>query len=591
MIYYLYILIGFFSLVGTKDVFYHKEYDYIIVGAGSAGSVVANRLSKDANLKVLLLEAGNEPNLISEAAAFPVHLQGTEHDWKFKTVPQKNSCWGLEDQRSKWPRGKVLGGSSIFNYMVYVRGNKNDFDQWAENGATGWNYDDVLPYFKKSEDNRIPEINKNGFHGIGGELTIEKLPENPLNHIFLEAGRELGYPTGDYHGESQRVFSKMQGTLRDGRRCSTKKAFLDPIMGRRNLDIITSAFVKKIIFDEKKRAKAVVFDYKGQTVTVAVRREVILSAGAINSPQILMLSGIGPREELEKHEIPVISDIPVGKNLQDHVATTALIFTIDEPWSLLNSRIKIEDVLKYLKNGEGILVTLGGIEGVGFINTKYNEIQEWPDIEIVLFVISLASDGGTAFRSGIKVTDEVFEKYAGSYVNNHTITCLPMLQRPKSRGEIRLKSSNPYDQVIIDPNYFSHPDDLKVLVEGMKFCLELASTSAMKKIGMKLIETVVPGCEKHEKLSDGYLACAAQTLTQTIYHSVGTCKMGSISDESAVVDPHLKVKGVNGLRVVDTSVMPTMISGHTNAPTIMIGEKASDLILDDLKESNIKTEL
>ncbi|XP_067133164.1 glucose dehydrogenase [FAD, quinone]-like [Centruroides vittatus] len=585
------ILLALISFIRAGHLDFRKEYDYIIVGAGSAGAVVANRLSKDANIHVLLLEAGSNPSLISETAAFPAELQQTKYDWEFKTVPQKLSCWGLKDQRSRWPRGKVLGGSSILNYMLYVRGNKRDFDEWAKDGATGWSYDDVLPYFKKSEDNRIPEMNQNGYHGIGGELTVEKGPENPFKRAFLKAGKELGYDIGDYNGEFQKVFSEVQGTLKDGTRCSTKKAFLDPIRGRRNLDILTSAFVTKINFDDDKHVKSVTFDYKDRTETVLVRREVILSAGAINSPHLLMLSGIGPKEDLEKFQIPVISNLPVGKNLQDHVATVALIFTTDGPHTLLKSKLTTDDVIEYLKNGQNNLTTVGGGEGVAFVNTKYNLIKDWPDIEIILFKFSLASDGGTTFRTGVGITDEMFTKYAGSYVNDETFTCFPLLQRPKSRGEIRLKSTDPYEHPIIDPKYFSHPDDLKVLVEGMKICLEITSTSAMKEIGTEPIETIIPGCEKYEKFSDDYLACAAQTFTQTVYHPIGTCKMGSASDDRSVVDPDLKVIGVQGLRVADASVIPLMVTGHTNAPAIMIGEKASDLILNDLKATRSKKEL
>ncbi|XP_067133163.1 glucose dehydrogenase [FAD, quinone]-like [Centruroides vittatus] len=584
-------LIYFLPLVLVVSQEINQQYDYVIVGGGSAGSVVANRLSKNAKIKVLLLEAGEHPNLISEALAFPLHLQKTKYDWKYKTTKQNDSCLGYNDQRSSWPRGKVLGGSSVLNYMVYVRGNKRDFDQWAE-GATGWSYKDVLPYFKKSEDNRIPEITEKDYHSVGGELTIDKSSyENPIKKVILEAGEELGYPTGDYNGASQKVFSEVQATIRDGRRCSTKKAFLDPIVGRRNLDILTSAFVTKINFDYNKRAIGVTFDYDGKTITVSVRREVILSAGAINSPQLLMLSGIGPKEELEKLQIPLIANLPVGKNLQDHITTMFVIATMELPYTMLKSRISVDDFLSYLKNQEGILNTLGGTDIIGFVNTKYNKIEEWPDIQLVLLSASLASDGGSVFKDAIGLSDQIVKEYVIPYINNDTITCLPILQRPKSKGVIRLNSNNPYDHPVIDPKYLSHPDDLKVLVEGTKICLDLFSTSAMKKIGTKPVDAAVPGCEKYEKFSDDYLACALRINTQTSYHPMGTCKMGSSDDLKAVVDPNLKVKGVKGLRVIDASIMPSMISGNINAAVIMIGEKGSDLILDEFEKFNGKEEL
>ncbi len=330
------------------------------VGAGSAGAVLANRLSEDPAIKVLLLEAGGSENIFSDIPIAAATLQLTPVDWGYKTEPQELSCFGLKGQQSNWPRGKVLGGSSVLNYMLYVRGNKRDYDLWAENGAYGWSWQDVLPYFIKSEDNQDPAVAANGYHGTGGLLTVSNPPDStPISLAFTEAGKQLGYANIDYNGPTQTGFSIPQATLRNGARCSTSKAFLSSAKDRANLHVITFAYVTKVVFNEFKRAVAVQFDRFQLSHQVYARKEIILSGGAINTPQLLMLSGVGPRDELEMNGIPVIADLPVGYNLQDHIYPGGVHFTINKKYSMMQRRItSIPNVIKYFAFGRGKLVNL-----------------------------------------------------------------------------------------------------------------------------------------------------------------------------------------------------------------------------------------
>lgn len=566
------------SNLGSND--WNYEYDYIVIGAGSAGAVVASRLSEDPDVTVLLLEAGGNEDVLTDIPLFAPALQLTSLDWQYKTEPQEQACFGLKDRRSAWPRGKVLGGTSVLNFMLYVRGNRNDYNRWAADGCEGWSWNEVYPYFLKSEDNRDLEVARNGYHATGGPLTVNTISDPfPITAAFPLAGHYLGYPIADIHGAKQASFSLTQGTQRHGSRCSTSKAFLQPASKRPNLDILTYAHVTKILFDDKKRAIGVTFDKKKQSYTVAANREVILSAGAVGSPHILMLSGIGPAEHLSSLGIRVISDLPVGDNLHDHVWSDVM-FTVDDRVTLVHRReFNFDNGVEYFTRGRGPYTTMSTCEAVGFVNTKYvNATDDWPDVQIHMMVGSLASDDGAVFQRVMGLKEEVYEKVYAPYSHHNTFSMFPVLLRPQSRGFIRLKSANPYVHPMIDPRYLTHPQDILSLVEAMKIAIQLGQAPSFQKYNTKLARGVMPGCEDHELHSDKYLACAARHFTGSLYHPVGSCKMGPIDEPSTVVDPQLRVKGVTGLRVADASIMPSIVSGNTNAPTIMIGEKAADLI-------------
>lgn len=583
---------------------WNQHYDFIIVGSGSAGSVVANRLSENLTTTVLLLEAGKSQSFFTDIpAAYPI-LQNSKWDWKYLTVPQENSCKGLKKKQSKWPRGKVIGGSSTINAMLYVRGNPKDFDNWEKLGAKGWSWKDVFPYFLHSENNidKTKLIGLNGFHGKNGEMTVSSV-NNPSQICtkLVEAANYLGYPTIDLNGPTQLGTNVVQQNIKQGRRQSMASAFLSPIIDRPNLHIIASAFVKKVIIRDKK-AIGVLFDYDdGEEKVVYADKEVILSAGVMNSPQLLMLSGIGPESHLSQFHISVIQDLPVGENLHDQVNSLGIHFTVSSHPNFI-SLISPTSITKYFLEGKGPLTHLD-VAMVRFQSSFVNQTN-WPDLHLIAHQGSPATQPIGIVSSRIfNIKRNVWRKFYGPYAGRHSFTIRPALLRPKSRGTIKLNSTDPYSHPLIDPKYYSHPDDLEAMVQGMKFAIQLGKSPAFNDINANLFNTVVPGCEKYfsnktspivrflqrilpfvkenVSFSTEYLKCMAQTLTYTSLHPVGTCKMGSINDRTAVVDPQLKVIGIKGLRVIDSSIMPEIVSGNTNAATIMIGEKGAQMIRDE----------
>ncbi|XP_034490245.1 glucose dehydrogenase [FAD, quinone] [Drosophila innubila] len=561
------------------------EYDFIVVGSGSAGAVVANRLSEIRKWKVLLIEAGPDENEISDVPSLAAYLQLSKLDWAYKTEPSNKACLGMQNNRCNWPRGRVLGGSSTLNYMLYVRGNRNDYDHWASLGNPGWDYHQVLRYFKKSEDNRNPYLAKSAYHGRGGLLTVQESPwHTPLVAAFVEAGTQLGYDNRDINGAQQAGFMIAQGTIRRGSRCSTAKAFLRPIRQRPNFHLSMNSHVTRIILEPgTMRAQAVEFVKNGKVYRISARREIILSAGAINTPQLMMLSGLGPRKHLEKHGIKVLQDLPVGENMQDHVGMGGLTFLVDKPVAIVQDRFNPTAVtFQYVLRERGPMTTLGGVEGLAFVHTPYsNRSIDWPDIQFHMAPASINSDNGARVKKVMGLKESVYQEVFHPIANKDSWTIMPLLLRPRSRGSVRLRSANPFHYPLINANYFDDPLDAKTLVEGAKIALRVAEAEVFKQFGSRLWRKPLPNCKHHKFLSDAYLECQVRTISMTIYHPCGTAKMGPSWDPEAVVDPRLRVYGVRGLRVIDASIMPTISSGNTNAPVIMIAEKGADLIKED----------
>lgn len=499
----------------------------------------------------------------------------------------------MKNNRCNWPRGKVLGGSSVLNYMLYVRGNRNDYDLWESLGNTGWGYENVLHYFKKSEDNRNPYLSKTPYHSKGGFLTVQESPwHTPLVAAFVEAGTEIGYENRDINGVLQEGFMIAQGTIRRGSRCSTAKAFLRPVRLRRNLHTAMNAHVTKVLIDPiRMEATGVEFYRHGKRYRIAARKEVIMSAGAINTPQIMMLSGIGPRQHLEDMHIEVLKDLPVGENMQDHVGMGGMTWLVDKPVAIIQDRFNPGSITnQYVLNERGPMTTLGGVEGLAFVTTPLgNRSIDWPDIQFHMAPASINSDAGARVKKVLGLKESLYREVYAPIANKDSWTIMPLLLRPRSRGWVRLRSNNPFHYPLMDPNYFDDPFDVQTLVEGAKIAIRVADAQVFKQFGSRIHRIPLPNCKHLKFLSDSYLECHIRTISMTIYHPTSTCKMGPEWDTEAVVDPRLRVYGVKGLRVIDASIMPTISSGNTNAPVIMIGEKGADLIKEDWLNIDLST--
>ncbi|RQT15543.1 GMC family oxidoreductase [Burkholderia contaminans] len=525
-----------------------NSFDYLVVGGGSAGSVLASRLTEDPDVTLCLFEAGGTGDgwPVTVPAALVLMIPSKLNNWAFETVPQK----GLQGRRGYQPRGKALGGSSAINAMVYTRGHHADYDDWAALGNEGWGWNDVFPYFKRSEHN---ERLGNEWHGRGGPLWVSDLrTDNPFQARWLDAARECGLPvTDDFNGAEQEGVGIYQVTQKNGERWSAARAYLFPhLKTRGNLTVETGAQVRRIVFDGK-RAVGVEVTRGGNVETVWAKKEVILAAGALQSPQLLMLSGVGPKDELERHGIPVVADLPgVGENLQDHpdVVVSYKTNSLDALGVSVRGAIKtLRDIRQYRNARTGTLTT-NFAEGGAFLKTRPD--LDRPDVQMH-FVVGPVSDHGRKVQLG------------------HGLSCHVCLLRPKSRGSVKLRSADPLDAPLIDPAFLEHDDDLEVLVDGYKLTRRLMAAPAMAQF-------VTEDLFASRSRSDDDIRALLRERTDTVYHPVGTCRMGN--DALAVVDSQLRVRGTEGLRVVDASIMPTLVGANTNAPTIMIGEKASDLI-------------
>ncbi|OWF37635.1 glucose dehydrogenase [FAD, quinone]-like [Mizuhopecten yessoensis] len=560
----------------------NDTYDYIIVGAGSAGSVLATRLSEDTGSTVLVLEAGNtgENNWFINVPLVSALTQKSNEDWNYQTEPQQHAAFAMKERRSCWPRGKVLGGTSALNMMVYARGSRYDYDSWAEEGCEGWSYQDVLPYFLKSEDVLIDELKNSAFHSSGGELGVSRSSYTALPSVLLQAGQELGFKAHDCHGPDQIGFCRMQATVRDGKRSSTYNSILKPAMSRANLHVGVNSLVTKVLIHDG-RAEGVEVMREGRTLTVHARKEVILSGGAVNSPQLLMLSGVGPRDHLEDMEIDVKADLPVGDNLQDHLMVFIPVLTNTSIPITKDTVGNVWALMDYVIHRTGVIATTG-VEAMAFLYEDGNVTSgngKAPEIQFHLHSVHGFTENEKQFEN-FNLNEKTRDLVFSTAVNQSSFSMLPILLHPKSHGTLRLKSKDPLQYPAIDPQYLQHPGDIKTLLKGIRLTERLLDTKPMREIGAS-IDPSVPMyklCEQHLFRSDAFWMCFIRQLAVTVYHPTGTCRIGRKDDPTAVVDPQLKVKGIKGLRVVDASVMRNMPSGNTNAPSIMIAEKAADMI-------------
>ncbi|CAG4933237.1 unnamed protein product [Colias eurytheme] len=563
-----------------------SEYDFIIVGAGTAGCVIANRLTEIPDWKVLLVEAGVNENYLMDIPILANYLQFTAANWKYKTKPSDKYCAGFENQQCNWPRGKVVGGSSVINYMIYTRGAPQDYNNWEAMGNKGWNWEEVLPYFKKVENFNIPAFDNPKYHGHEGFLNVEHAPFRTTKaKQWVKGAQELGFKYSDYNGANPGGVSFLQLSMKNGTRHSSSRAYLHPINKRNNLYLSKGSMVTKLIFDsDKKRVIGIELEKRGKRFKILAKREVIVSAGAINSPQLLMLSGIGPRDHLESLKIPVVKDLPVGYNLMDHIAAGGVQFMVNQQnFSLSTEYIlnHLELVFKWMKTHKGPLSIPGGCEALIFMDLKdkYNKTS-WPDLELLFIGGGLNSD--PLLPRNFNFDEKIYAETYSPLGKDDIFMIFPMLMRPKSKGRVLLQSRNPKVHPTLIPNYFEYPEDLQKIVEGIKVAIEISRQPAMRKLGTKMYDVPIEECLKYGPFgSDAYFACQAQMFTFTIYHQSGTCKMGVESDPSSVVDNRLRVHGIEGLRVIDASVMPEIVSSHTNAPVYMIAERGSDFIKQD----------
>ncbi len=532
------------------------QADYVIVGGGSAGATLASRLSEDPNTTVCLLEAGGRGDsiLVRAPAAVVAMLPGRPkiNNWAYETVPQP----GLNGRRGYQPRGKGLGGSSAINAMLYIRGHAGDYDEWASIGCEGWDWQSVLPYFRKAENN---ERGADDVHGASGPLQVsnQKSPR-PITDAFVAAGQSLqirqvdDFNSGDNEGIGLYQVTQFHDEARNGERCSAAAAYLHPVMDRPNLTVLTGAHASRILF-EGKRAVGVQYLQHQQSHEVKAAREVILCGGAFNSPQLLQLSGVGREEDIRPHGIEMRHHLPgVGQNLQDHLDFTLAYKSRDRDnfgISLPGSVSLLGHILNWRKTGTGMIATPFA-EGAAFFKT--DPAGDRADVQLH-FVISIVDDHARKLHLG------------------HGFSCHVCVLRPKSRGSVTLESSDPMAAPRINPGFLSDPEDLDVLMKGVRKTRQIMAAEPLARYIHK--ELFIEG-----EPDDAALEQHIRNRADTIYHPVGTCKMGM--DDTAVVDPQLRVHGLDGLRVVDASVMPRLVGGTTNAPTIMIAEKAADMIRD-----------
>ncbi|XP_046663469.1 glucose dehydrogenase [FAD, quinone]-like [Homalodisca vitripennis] len=562
------------------DVREGEEFDFIVIGAGSAGCVVANRLSENPDWRVLLLEAGGDPDITSEFPGFYEDAINTKFDWKFPTQPQPTNCQGMVNKSCTWAAGKVVGGSSSINAMLYLRGNPKDYDHWEILGNPDWGFKHMLHYFKKSEDLLSKEVEMNEetwlYHGKGGYLKIESYKNNIefYKDFISRAFNELGLRSfTDINADHHEGFFLLQGTLNNSRRCSAARAFLHDFQLRPNLKLSKHSLVVKVLIDENKSAHSVQFIKRGKLITASAKKEIIMSAGTVNSAKLLMLSGVGPQEHLQDLGIKTVTDLKVGYNLQDHFVMRGFIvsFDIDVP-----SSDSIGDTFQFLYNSKGNLASINALTFNGFVKTVQ---ATYPNIQMYfLYLPKNSTDGLQRTLRKVNFNDDIIKSLVDINSRKYIMFIWSGLLRPVSRGRILLRSDDPHDYPLIYPGYLSQEADVTDLLEAIQFTNNLMKTGAMRNVGAKVEEIDIPACNMFPFQTELYWRCMIPQMSCPAYHQVGSCMMGPAESKWSVVDPHLSVHDIKGLSVADASIMPTIISGNTNAPVIAIAEKASDLI-------------
>ncbi|XP_053676022.1 glucose dehydrogenase [FAD, quinone]-like [Anopheles nili] len=569
-----------------------KRYDYVVVGSGPAGSVLAARLTEDPNVSVLLLEAGRAeiPNVSNIPLAAP-YLQSTDYNFAYETEPQTRGCQGLRDRRCSWPHGRGIGGSSIINYMIYTRGNRRDYDEWAAAGNPGWSWDEMLPYHIRAEKANLRDFGDNGFHGHNGPLSVEDCPfRSKIATTFVESAQQAGFPYIDYNSGDQLGVSFLQANTLQGRRVTSGIAYLHPILQRPNLHILSRSWVTKVLINKETReATGVRFVRDRRKYTVKARKEVILSAGAFESAKLLMLSGIGPAAHLESLGIPVLQDLPVGEQLYEHPGVFGPVYIVRKP---IDNYINLEDhllpntFLQYLK-GRGVLTT-NSVESLMYVKSPVAASPDpgLPDVEIMQAFSSIDFDSSPGIRWAFRLSDETYNAYFRPIEKERSFQYLPMLLKPHTRGKLRLKSRNPFQHPQFKYQYFEDDRDIEAMVYGIEEAIRVTSQEPFRRIGVELYSKHAPGCEEYTFNTHEYWRCHVTVLTGTFHHQVSTCKMGPPTDPEAVVDHKLRVYGIRRLRVADIGIVPFPLAAHTSAVSFAIGEKAADLVRDAAKKQD-----
>ncbi len=561
-------------------------YDFIVVGSGASGSVVAARLG-EAGHSVLLVEAGGPSHWLQGMAAMIPHFLDGLYDWGYEIQSQDRAMLARKDKKVPYPRGKVLGGSTMVNWMLYVRGHSEDYDEWEKLGNPGWGYKDVLPYFHKSE-NYVGSTGTEQFHGTEGPLQVQDcVYKHPVEEIHLRGWQELGHKIGDVNGDHEGggFFRDVPLTQRSSWRLGTYGSFVVPLLGKSDITVLPFSTASRITFDGDV-ANGVELERFGQILHYGVAKEVILSAGSFGSPQILMLSGIGPKHHLDDLGIEVKKNLSVGENLQDHLIAdlvfvtkknglSASPFALFNPWSILQA----------FWQGRGPLLT-NSANVNGMVSTPLKDGNEKrPDVQIHSSAFDFNADYGLLATTKLNVDEQAFEHYYGKFASDHHgMLAHATLLRPQSRGVLTLKSKSIHDPPILDFRFLDKSRDAKILAEGAKIIHKLSTTKAFKSNGLDFVGPDTRNCGQHEAFSDDYWDCHVRHWMFHLYHASGTCKMGT--DSEAVVDHRLKVRGIKGLRVIDASIMPKVVGGNTMAPCIMIGEKGADMMLQEW--NNIK---